>query len=692
MMRILLLLVMVAISLQLNHANVWAEPLDGSASSRSQVTGFLVVRFSEGEIPENIVTVVGALTDAKLVDVKSQIVTPGDTYCSIFWLSVGLENKFRCPQGTIALGEKLNPNIPDLSKLSPGQMVKVPARVPIVGKSVTQRYDLSNIEDEERLKADRGRWNSSPPIVAARTASLKSQQYEISLATSKATVAAGLAESIQSAGPRGTYASFVNLNDARPTSKPHSTNQFTVSAQNDCSLGKLNTVERAYTRLLSSRAMPACARSCTMESRCPQVVMLDTQVVGHNAILPALLPSSEHRKSSRAVGPEKCSIVPFDRAVHHGTHLVGIVASQGTGSGFVGVSPAAKILAKDFERLRDEPVLSDFIETLNDEASDYTQIVLFANQFGEFHSSLLNEKKQVLRDSQFRFDKKLPSRGVQNQPTILWVVSAGQQSVSPTGDPIGDPENISDISPMSPQNLGDLANVIVVAACSDCSDRKAAISEWSNRSSSGFVHVAAPGLDLPGLVDNDEVAIASGTSQAAAFVAGVAAQMASCSSKRLGAGQLKVRIQLTSRPVLDASSRKFVVAGVVDPELAVMDQTKAWLKRFGQAFQEIKDVQWCVDAIQLSDPLAGMAQYSVEQGYFNAAEILRIARNRRIASGEPASWIVMSKPRHRSAIRVSPPGVWARDRRLLQFAGGTVSLGDIEELLLPKAAKVGKCS
>jgi hypothetical protein len=129
-------------------------------------------------------------------------------------------------------------------------------------------------------------------------------------------------------------------------------------------------------------------------------------------------------------------------------------------------------------------------------------------------------------------------------------------------------------------NLGDLKNVIVVTACDPCDDENATIWPRSNFSHE-FVHVAAPGQDMPGPAYDRAYTVAGpGTSQATAFVGSVVADMISCYpdeyvsddfSKAVFAGRVKLWLQLTSRPLKADEARAKLSAGVVDPRAALND-------------------------------------------------------------------------------------------------------------------------
>jgi hypothetical protein len=102
-----------------------------------------------------------------------------------------------------------------------------------------------------------------------------------------------------------------------------------------------------------------------------------------------------------------------------------------------------------------------------------------------------------------------------------------------------------------------------------------------------FVHIAAPGgAPVPGWTSESTMGAVSGTSQAAAYAAGVAASMLSqYSDLYREPGQLKYRLQMCSYPLPAATpakvvnpQRQWLSAGVIDPTICLLDPSKTWVK------------------------------------------------------------------------------------------------------------------
>ena len=86
-----------------------------------------------------------------------------------------------------------------------------------------------------------------------------------------------------------------------------------------------------------------------------------------------------------------------------------------------------------------------------------------------------------------------------------------------------------------------------------------------------------------------------GTSQAAAFVGGLAAAMLSCYPDEYAlSSRLKQRIQGTARPPFQTESAEKLAAGFVNAEMALRDPTVHWLSLAnGEDPKEVAELLWC---------------------------------------------------------------------------------------------------
>ena len=95
--------------------------------------------------------------------------------------------------------------------------------------------------------------------------------------------------------------------------------------------------------------------------------------------------------------------------------------------------------------------------------------------------------------------------------------------------------------------MGNVENVIVVTAYEDSSTPFPHLRRDSNYSLDGLVHIAGPGGEIPSTISNGKYVATGGTSEAAAFVAGVASAMVSLYPTYYPtAEKVKFRLQITA--------------------------------------------------------------------------------------------------------------------------------------------------
>lgn len=282
--------------------------------------------------------------------------------------------------------------------------------------------------------------------------------------------------------------------------------------------------------------------------------------------------------------PLKCQWA-FDKNKHHGNHLASIIASQNNGTGFFGIEPTAQLGSFD---IRDPSVnsgrVANYIETTK--RSSPESIYLFATGIAEEH----------LVDAGPGWEtRRLPATSTRSSNSItatvstmrpLLIVAAGQRELPSQS------LELSALTNLFPQNLGDFQNVIVVTACRICARGSASLMDgaFQSEAASKFVHVAAPGgTPIPAWTSESSMGAPHGTSQAAAYVAGVAAGMISrYSAVYREPAALKYRLQMCSYPLPAAKPDRSpniepnrLAAGVVDPGVCMLDPTKTWVKRNG---------------------------------------------------------------------------------------------------------------
>lgn len=318
----------------------------------------------------------------------------------------------------------------------------------------------------------------------------------------------------------------------------------------------------------------------------PFVHLLDTKL----SPLPSLYPAYGEK---RVPLPSKCNWA-FSAKAHHANLLASIIASQGKGTGFEGIAPNVNLRSFDIYDPDNSATGKPIHEYIEENTYDMPGAVfLIANTSSSAYHSAAS---LPARNTRFRepLANTLLSKGGIQRPFV--VVSAGQREKS------ADAISIDAKTNMFPQNLGDLPNVLVVTACTDCSKATAEIYPEANYSSDAwkFVHVAAPGgQPISGWTGPDTFGAAFGTSQSAAFVAGVAANMIRRHPDVYGHnGALKYRLQTCAWPlphyntsgVANGDVAK-IATGVIDPAVCNLNPRKSWVKD-GNGWRPVDFKRW----------------------------------------------------------------------------------------------------
>ncbi|POR52607.1 S8/S53 family peptidase [Bosea psychrotolerans] len=318
----------------------------------------------------------------------------------------------------------------------------------------------------------------------------------------------------------------------------------------------------------------------------PFVHLLDTKL----SPLPSLYPAYGEQPVPL---PSKCDWA-FTPGAHHANLLAGIIASQGKGTGFEGIAPNVNLRSFDIfdpDNTNAKPIHEYIEENTYDQPG---AVFLIANDRPSAY-----DKAPTLPVRNTRFREPLATtlllKGGIQRPFV--VVAAGQPDKP--ADPV---INIDARTNMFPQNLGDLPNVVVVTACTDCSKATAEVYPKANYSADSwkFVHVAAPGgQPISGWTGPDTFGAAFGTSQSAAFVAGVAANMIRRHPDVYGHnGALKYRLQTCAWPlphynasgVANGDVAK-IATGVIDPAVCNLNPRKSWVKD-GNGWRPVDFKRW----------------------------------------------------------------------------------------------------
>lgn len=345
--------------------------------------------------------------------------------------------------------------------------------------------------------------------------------------------------------------------------------------------------------------------------------LIDTPVYRHPDISDALAPDYTPVQEGVTIqggANTACGKVgaSFEPRLHHATFLAGIIASNGKMSGFTGIAPAAAAITPI--HWLDASQESELLEKLRNAVQPTDpQVFVLPGEFrpvvpsstpGNYWQRRGKDVLSEFVDESARFKIKKLNLFIKEQ-RIPFIVSAGQAD-----DSGGTGVTLRNVSPYSPQNLGDLPNVIVVTACTDCDQSRARVWDKANHSAPfedrvPLVQLAAPSGDVvPGIITDESVGqTTGGTSAAAAFTAGVTAQMLACYPRRyIGRpSRVKERLLVTARANLGFDETTYGVLGTLDPRMALTDPQRSWVKLPDQPLQEVKVVHWCTDEVRLNN-------------------------------------------------------------------------------------------
>jgi hypothetical protein len=358
----------------------------------------------------------------------------------------------------------------------------------------------------------------------------------------------------------------------------------------------------------------------------------------------------------------------------HGTYMAGIIASQNNDYGLIGLHPGARITALDWTELQKNHLkLANKIEERS--TAPGLQIYVFASSWP--WSPAVEEDDRINSDP---ISKKL------KYLAPLWITAAGEDDDGP--------KDISTCFLKGPMSLGLLKNVIVVTAYKLDAQKNPRLLRDSNYSTRGLVHIAAPGKNIPSTVSVSKYALAEGSSPATAFVAGVASAMVSKWDYYATADRVKFRIQLTARPSLLGEDAKKVVAGVLDPKVALLDPNRTWLRNNdGDYFEAILNY-WCGSTFQVVNPATGNV---FNDGTIPFDQVYRLYKDR-----NTDNWFVFTSVKDDDGntlpgeLRRIGPGTlrldWRADPAIFRHADGTVyTTMSFSDLILTQGLPVGNC-
>ncbi|WP_143744635.1 S8 family serine peptidase [Mesorhizobium prunaredense] len=702
-----------------------APPIE---APKSRIAGAKVFIEFEGGIASSAMASVIHRFGVKSRILPVRVYRPDDTVglCPI------LESELKLPGrncttdliGSIVWLNRLNKLVLDPNAVQPTRGVYLPA-VEASITEITRIFDLSNTEEKNRLDQilNNPGWGdfvgrtaedilgsnekNDPTIPHLNELSIKRIAWEFQISG---------AERVAEATLIGKSLATTNLMISVQNIEGFVKSKYAASAtsvfQNWCAIPPVsNNTDGSFAGMVGGLydTSLAVSKSCPPPPPPrprPKVVMMDQPITPHPDLGHAFLKDDAAIEAElKQLGPA-CQPGNFVRDVDHSSLLATIIGASANNYGFVGMAPDAVIEAYPWNQ---KPELNNDLRRFVERVWPKTEVFLLASKFAPYppQSAASAVEKRLadktwkkddndkwifqLKDDNVRLEEDIARTVLQTR--MLLVAAAGQ---TPEGNA---PFEIQADTPMSPQNLGDFDNVLVVAACEDCDKPTARLWAESNRGANdadrSFVGVLAPGgQNVPSYVSNGKIAMTQGgTSSAAAFVAGLAASMSQCypDNYRLRPGDLKERIILASRPVLDGSSH--VAGGVIDPSISMLDPAKTWLKLQTQPVRPVTMKRWCKDHLNLKPTAAGLP----DPWFLKKAR--RLTMVDQVGLIYQSSEILPGERYPARTIRRKPPGIAAENGVVaaVQYEGQdsecAVDVGSLKDLFLSQnMMESGECS
>jgi hypothetical protein len=646
-----------------------SQALPPPASTLVPASPEVVIRFQGGDLPTNVARVLEVLTGAGFVATRGQQVGPKQNVCGVYQEQLNVDG---CSAATIALAKKVNPRVRSFDRLKQGQEILVPD-VSLRPYTYVLKFDRTAKDERQQMTQRAEAWSDrlvKRDVAPDGSSRLTFQGFELKVpveSDAKAQEVLGRLEGLR--GP--------NVLTSATFTAPRDYKRYSLDAPgrffDTCKQGPPPNGDEGDLRLLMGDVSAQCPRACTAEAEnCPEIVLIDTPVESHPDLRTALLPMPADDTTADTAARE-CKVVPFEERKHHGTHLAGIIAAAQNGFGFVGVSPQSSIVS--IARDTQDHVLADWISERDNKAG--MPIYVFASNW---------DNNGPLTSDEQRFNRNAIARAVRDVGP-LWIAAAGDESTE-----------LSALWHLGPQNMGDQRNVVLVSACGDCTPAAPSLIATANRSAT-MVHLAAPGKDVPSTVGVGQYAVASGTSQATAFVAGVASAMVACYPQRYAKPhQVKSRLQTTSRPfpAVDGGDTRRdlgIATGVLDAEMALLDPNQDWIKTVGQPRRAVRIKKWTDGEINLLQPVT---RRPLKNSPVRTRDLQRLVLVPGPAATGP-QWVAYSKVafddggQHFGDVVRIGPGVLAGDqgtRGMVETCDGTtIPASQIEDILVSTTGK-----
>lgn len=592
----------------------------------------LVVRFEGADIASNAVKVITAFVDLGLIQKGSYTIKEDDRIEDLYSKLLKLPESLPLYSVSIrGLANSVNGANISGRTLKPGAPIFYP-KIEFDGYHYSRRYDLSVPAQREEMTTLR----KFEPLLVGREKSGNQQatagdddSVKLRLIGYEIKVKIPTEEMLDKATRVLNELTLKNIRWAVNTSKKpsyHSSERtflgsegMPITTQDARGFWSNNSVSPSQVPVNNQGdlgvlvGMPPLAKR-PGESIRPEVVIVDQPIYMHPNLVNVFVnqmdeaPDDEKPlKDSTSTPPSvhsgfyTFSVGKFLKDSHHGTHLAGIVASRNNGFGLMGVNPRAALMAVNWNYFKNnQQKLADRLETMSrppkaepESPSPSTTIpqpiFLFADSWVNKTYQASQREKDILADQIIQIG-------------ALWVVAAGNTDAN---------DKETEIGPSSayPMNLGNQSMVLVVTACERCDNNnlsQAQIMQGAKISTSGFVHIAAPGDDIPSTIADGKYATAPGTSQAAALVAGIVSAMVSAKPFYYGSSyRIKKWLQITSRPFPYAADRGKLATGIVDAEAAMRDPERDWVRPKASEMMPVDHFKWLVPDLTFYEPETG---------------------------------------------------------------------------------------
>lgn len=586
----------------------------------------LTVRFDGGDIPANATRVLDVLRQLRLLQTKTAYIEKGQTVCQVYLEKTDFP--LGCSKDLVVFADQLNRSRVGERRIQIGDRVLYPD-VKFARTTFARRFDPKVPGDRQALEDIRLNWTNY--ITSYET--LPSGIVKVNLLRYELQVPIRSPEDAERATRALQDAHIANITFTHPDEQKRVLRYNSIISPTKyvsaCQAGTLGTGDQCAYSLLVGLDRVDWVR-CT--SKCPDVFLLDRPVRKHPALVSSVADGWGDDDDPGTTNPSACSLAAL-KETDHGTHLAGIIGASGPTC--VGLYPAARI--HSWNREVDAADTSLDIEGVqgrfeHNGATVGLPIFVFASSWQ--YADRNGQAGVNLDHAEDRF--RHPFAAAIETHASLWVVAAGQADRGRKENAV----EITDRLALGPMNLGDQRNVVVVTACLDCASERPELRPHANYSNT-FVHVAAPGDDMPGIAGERRLGIGGGTSQAAAFVAGIASAMVSRYPDSFSRPEyVKSRLQYTSRPVFEGQDAKRLAAGVIDPAVAMLDPEKDFLVPLVGTTREIEIDKWCSATLELFDPTNGRR---LESGPVYTRDIFRMYRVNRADPGAKPQWIVYTK-------------------------------------------------